>query len=327
MTDAIKDGWVSPTTKPSLPESDAIRNNRAGIGAMLAAMAAFSVSDTCVKLAASELPTGEIMVLRGIIATAMVLGFVVAKGQIHALGSLLRPVVAVRAGAEALIVALFVSAIARLALGNITAITQSSPLIMAAVAAIVLKEAVGWRRWTAILAGFVGVLLIVRPTLKGVDRASLMALMVAVLVAARDFMTAKIAGSVPSLVIALATTVTAVFVGAALSVAEPWLTPARTTLLLLTLGAVAVSLGNYFVILAFRTAEVSVVSPFRYAIVGFALASGFLVWGDRPDAVAGAGIALIVGSGYYTYHRERRRAEAVTAAPATARAMTAPRPD
>ena len=250
------------------------------------------------KLATASLPTSEIMVLRGIIATVMVLGLVILSGLIHALGSLLRPVVALRAAAEALIVTLFISAIAELALGNITAITQSSPLIMAAAAAIALKEPVGWRRWTAILTGFIGVLLIVRPTVEGVDQASMMALMVAVLVAARDLMTGRIGSSVPSLVITLATTVTAVFVGAALSVVEPWLTPSRTTLLLLVLSAVAVSLGNYCIILAFRTAEVSIVSPFRYAIVAFALASGFFVWDDRPDALAWAGIALIVGSGF-----------------------------
>jgi drug/metabolite transporter (DMT)-like permease len=199
---------VTSMGRASLPIGDATRNNRAGIAAMLVAMAAFSVSDTCVKLAAASLPTSEIMVLRGVIATAAVSGLVILNGHGHALGSLLRPLVALRAAAEALIITLFISAIAQLALGNITAISQSSPLIMAAVAAIVLKEPVGWRRWTAILTGFIGVLLIVRPTVGGVDQASMMALMVAVLVAARDLLTGKIAGSVPSLVITLATTVT-----------------------------------------------------------------------------------------------------------------------
>jgi drug/metabolite transporter (DMT)-like permease len=303
----MKDRVVAPKAKQSLPATDTARSNRAGIVAMLRAMAAFSVSDTCVKLATVQLPTSEIMVLRGVIATALVSALIIFNGQIRALEGLLRPVVALRAGAEALIVTLFISAVAQLALGNITAISQSSPLIMAAIAAIVLKESVGGRCWSAILAGFIGVLLIVRPTLTGVDQASLMGLTVALLVAARDLMTRKIASTVPSLVIAFATTVTAVLVGAAWSILQPWLPPSPATLALLTIGAIAVSLGNYWVILAFRTADVSIVSPFRYAIVAFALASGFLVFGDRPDPLAWSGITLIIGSGFYTYHRERLR--------------------
>jgi drug/metabolite transporter (DMT)-like permease len=286
---------------------DPAADNRSGIAAMVAAMAAFCVSDICVKLVAASLPAGEIMVLRGIVATATVLSWVILSGQTHTLSRLLKPIVVWRAAAEALIVALFTFAIAELALGNITAIAQAAPLIMASFAAIVLKEPVGWRRWTAIIAGFLGVLLIVRPTMDGVDRASVMALMVAVLVAARDLMTRRIASTVPSIVIALATTVIAVFVGGALSLVQPWIDPSRATLILLVVGAFAVSLGNYWVILAFRTAEVSVVSPFRYTIVAFALVSAYLIWDDRPDALAWAGIALIVGSGFYTIYREHVR--------------------
>jgi hypothetical protein len=90
----MKDGVVAPKAKQPLPATDTARSNRAGIVAMLRAMAAFSVSDTCVKLATVQLPTSEIMVLRGVIATALVSALIIFNGQIRAPEGLLRPVVA-----------------------------------------------------------------------------------------------------------------------------------------------------------------------------------------------------------------------------------------
>ncbi len=275
---------------------------------MVAATAGFSVSDACVKLSTETLPTSEIMVVRGLMACALVIAMVLALRQATALPQILRPLVLLRAGAEAIIITLFIAAITKLSLGNITAITQTSPLMTAAVAALLFNLPVGWRRWLAIGIGFAGVALIVRPSLEGIDAYSAMALGVAAFVTARDFMTRRIGRSVPAMVVALATTVAGVAVGIILAMFEPWRMPTLRELTTLALGALMVSIGNYFVVQAFRDADIAIVSPFRYTIVAFALVLGFVVWHDVPDLFAMLGIGLIVAAGFYLIHREMKMA-------------------
>jgi drug/metabolite transporter (DMT)-like permease len=284
--------------------ADPAGKNRRGITAMVAATASFSLSDACVKLTAETVPASQIMVIRGLMACALVMTMIVVLRQTTALPQMLRPLVLWRAGAEAIIITLFIAAIAKLSLGTITAISQTSPLMTAAVALIWLHQPVGWRRWLAIGTGFAGVALIVRPSLEGIDRQSAMALGVAAFVTARDFMTRSIGRSVPAMVIALATTLAGVAVGTITATLQPWREPSSFELGLLALGAIMVSLGNFFVVQAFREADIAVVSPFRYTIVAFALLLGFLVWHDVPDLLAIAGIGLIVASGYYLIRQE-----------------------
>jgi drug/metabolite transporter (DMT)-like permease len=283
---------------------DPAGKNRRGIAAMVVATASFSVSDACVKLATETLPTSEIMVVRGLMACALVIAMVLLLRQATALPQMLGPLVLLRAGAEAIIITLFIAAIAKMSLGTITAISQTSPLMTAAVAVLWLGQEVGWRRWLAIGAGFAGVALIVRPSLEGIDRQSAMALGVAAFVTARDFMTRSIGRRVPAMVVAFATTLAGLAVGSLLATLEPWRIPAPFDLALLALGAVMVSFGNYFVVQAFREANIAVVSPFRYTIVAFALLLGFLVWHEVPDLLAIAGIGLIVAAGYYLIRLE-----------------------
>lgn len=275
---------------------------------MVAATAGFSVSDACVKLSTETLPTSEIMVVRGLMACALVITMVLGLRQATALPQILRPLVLLRAGAEAVIITLFIAAITKLSLANITAITQTAPLMTAAAAAVLFNLPVGWRRWLAIGVGFAGVALIVRPSLEGVDTYSAMALGVAAFVTARDFMTRRIGRSVPAMVVALATTLAGVAVGTLLATFEPWRVPSLWELMMLALGAVMVSFGNYFVVQAFRDADIAIVSPFRYTIVAFALLLGFVVWHDVPDLLAMLGIGLIVAAGFYLIHQEMRTA-------------------
>jgi drug/metabolite transporter (DMT)-like permease len=288
--------------------TDQAARNRQGIAAMVAATAGFSVSDACVKLSTETLPTSEIMVVRGLMACALVITMVLGLRQATALPQILRPLVLLRAGAEAVIITLFIAAITKLSLANITAITQTAPLMTAAAAAVLFNLPVGWRRWLAIGVGFAGVALIVRPSLEGVDTYSAMALGVAAFVTARDFMTRRIGRSVPAMVVALATTLAGVAVGTLLATFEPWRVPSLWELMMLALGAVMVSFGNYFVVQAFRDADIAIVSPFRYTIVAFALLLGFVVWHDVPDLLAMLGIGLIVAAGFYLIHQEMRTA-------------------
>ena len=280
---------------------------------MLAAMALFVSNDALLKLASATYPTGQVMAYRGIFATLFALALVFGMRENMHLRRLLSPLVALRAALEAATAFLFITALAFLPLANITAILQTTPIIMTVLAVALGIERVGWRRWAAIVVGFAGVLLIVRPGAQGFDVYALVALASALLVALRDLVTRRIRAEIPSSVVTLSTVIGVALAGVVVNLAsgEP-LRPFLTPQVLPLLGAaLLVTLGNLTVIMAFRLAEVSVVSPFRYSNVVLSILLGFLIFGELPDLFACAGIALIAGSGIYAIHREqvRQRAE------------------
>lgn len=278
--------------------------NRLGILAMCAAMAFFVGNDTLLKLATASLPPGQIMALRGLFASLLAGGLIVAMGHARHLSGLRQPVVLARAGIEASVAFLYISALGSLPLANIVAILQATPLMMTLIAVAFGLETVGWRRWSAISVGFCGVLLIVKPDPATFNAAALVALVSALLVAVRDLVTRRIAGEVPSTVVTLSTTAAVALAGAAIGFSEAWQPLGSRELALLAAAAALVTAGNLCIIVAFRRAEASVVSPFRYTIVVMAIGLGYLVFGELPDGLSVAGIALVVGSGVYALHRE-----------------------
>ena len=284
--------------------------NRRGILAMLAAMTCFIANDTLLKLASTQLGAGEIMAVRGAFASALALGLVAASQAHGQLLTLFSPRVMLRAAVEASVAFLFISSLAHLPLANITAILQAAPLIMTLMVVALGIERVGWRRWAAIGVGFLGVLLIVKPDPAAFNLYAGLALLSAVLVAVRDLVTRSIGAEVPSIVVTLSTTVAVGLVGAALATVEGWRPVDAPRLLLLGAAAGFVTLGNLAIILAFRRADVAVVSPFRYVVILLSIVLGWAVFGELPDAASWLGIALIGGSGIYTIHRERVRRRA-----------------
>lgn len=296
-------------------------DNRRGIVAMLLAMAFFVVNDSLLKLAAATAPVGQIMALRGLFATAIALAIVAAAGELRGLARLVSPAVLGRAGLEAVVAFLFISSLPRLPLAILTAIVQSTPLIMTLAMVVLGLERVGWRRWSAIIVGFVGVLVIVRPGAEGFDIFALVAVAVALLVAARDLATRFVPSDVPSSVVALASTASVGLAGLLAGLGEDWPALAMRELSYIGGAAVLVTLGNLANIVAFRGTDVSVVSPFRYSVILWAILLGLVIFGELPEPSAFLGIALIVASGVYTIHREhvrRREAARVEAAEAAA---------
>lgn len=295
------------------------KDNRRGIVAMLLAMAFFVVNDSLLKLAATTAPPGQIMAVRGVFATAMALAIVAAAGELRGIRTLASPFVALRACLEAAVAFLFISTLPHLPLAVISAIVQSTPLIMTLAMVVLGLERVGWRRWSAIIVGFVGVLLVVRPGADGIDIHALVALGVALLVTARDLSTRFIPSDAPSTVAALASTAAVGLAGLVAGLGETWPPLPARELSYIGGAAILVTLGNLAGIIAFRGTDVSVVSPFRYSVILWAILLGFAVFGELPEPSAFAGIALIVASGVYTIHREHaRRREAARAADAQA---------
>ena len=208
----------------------------------------------------------------------------------------------------------FLAAIVHLPLANTAAIFQALPLAVTLGAALMFGEPVGWRRWLAITAGFIGVLIIVRPGLEGFNQFSLFALVSVIFCAVRDLATRRIPAQIPSLFITLVTTVTVTIAGAAIIVPlGGWTPPSGRALGLLAFAAVLLLIGYQCVIMALRSGDISAVAPFRYSALLWAMLLGYLVFGDVPDAMMVTGASIIVLSGLYAFYRERKRHRPVAA--------------
>ncbi len=290
-------------TPLDLPRQDALKG---GIY-MAIAMAGFVSNDTLMKLLSSELPVGTLIFWRGIFASLILFSTLSFNGALSHLPMAASPKVVLRSLTDGIATILFITALVHMPIANLTSISHAAPLVVTALAAIFLKEHVGWRRSTAILVGFLGVLLITRPSSGGFDRYALMGVGVVAGVALRDILTRRIPSSVPAPVVAFANSTLVVVAAVVLAQMEGGLQmPRGHQLLYLAAAGVFLSLGYLFMVHTLRYADVSASAPIRFTGVLWALLSGILVFGEIPNRLALAGIVLIVASGIYTLHREAK---------------------
>ncbi|MBV9115111.1 MAG: DMT family transporter [Hyphomicrobiales bacterium] len=314
MVDPLADPLAQPSAEPFADPAV----NRRGILATLTAVVLWTCNDTCGKLATEVFPTGEMMAIRGVFAIAIAIGLVLATGhgRIFWQGAhlFLRPMILLRALLDSVVVLTFLKALAHMQLADVTAISQATPIIMTLLAAAFGLERIGWRRFLAILVGFSGVILVVKPSANGLTAYATLAIVSAALVAVRDLLTRYIDPAIPSPVIALMTAIAGAFTGVMLGMTEEWKPAFVGASAYLILAGILVTLGNLSIVIAYRKAEVGVIAPFRYFSIVTALLLGYLVFSSLPDAVSIMGILLIIASGVYTMHRERvRRREAAEA--------------
>lgn len=280
-------------------------DNLRGIAAILASASGFVVNDAIVKLVTEELPTGEIIVVRGIMATLLIGVVAWWRGAMRPVRVLLQTPIMVRIFAASLASLFIVAALRYIPLATSTAILQVTPLAVTAGSALLLGAAVGWRRWTASLVGLAGVLLIIRPGAEGINAHVWIALAALFFTSVRDLTTRFIDPSVPSLYVAFASSVLIALGGLPLLLVETWVMPSPKALLLLALASAALFFAYYLGIVAMRIGEIAVVAPFRYSTILLALLLGYLLWGFVPDAISLGGIAIVIGSGLYLLRRER----------------------
>ncbi len=275
---------------------------------MAGAMTAFTVNDTFVKLLAETLPIGQIMTLRGLAVLPLLLLLLRAQAGRLALHACLEPRVLARAAAETVTSWLFLASIAALPLADAMVLFFSAPILLTVAAALFLKEPVGWRRWTAVLVGFLGVALAAAPA-GAWSPAVFLPLAAAATSVLRDLVTRRIPPTVPTAAVSIATTVLVALSGL-LSLPLGWPAPDAGAIGLLGLCALLLAAGYQGFVHAVRTAELSVVSPIRYVSVPIAMFTGWLFWSHLPDARMLAGALLIVGSGLFILWRARRVAAA-----------------
>lgn len=272
---------------------------------MLAAMACFVFSDVFAKLASEELPVGQVIALRGFFSVLFAAVPVLATGSLPVLTERFTQPWGVRVAAEMMAALGFISALAHMPIANVVSITQSIPLAMTIAGALLLGESVGWRRWVATIVGFVGVLLIVKPGTGDFSWWSLGALLCVAAVTVRDIATRRLDKEIPASLITLTTAIGVMIAGCGLGLFQGgWRVPTIATTAELAGAAAAVSAAYYFTITAVRKAALSVVAPFRYSIIPFAVIAGYVVWGALPDVLAMLGIMIIAVAGLYTFLRE-----------------------
>lgn len=311
-------GYAAPVSAPPLPAAPlqppppdraaALRVNRRGIQLMVGAMACFIANDSLVKLVSEALPAGQLIFLRGVMATLLVIAFARATGAELRLPVVARPAVALRAGIDGLATFLYLVALFNMPIANATAINMAAPLFIVALAGPLLGERVDARRWLAVGAGFGGVLLVIQPSAEGFDLWALVCLVATLLHALRDFATRRIPAGVSSIAITLATASLVTVLAALLSAVQGWQPPGARELGLLAAAAVFLAVGYHLVIRSTREGEFSVIAPFRYTGLLLALLVGWVVWGDLPNLLGWGGIVLLMLAGLYLIHCERRRA-------------------
>jgi len=287
-------------------------NNLRGITLMLLSMALFAVEDMFLKWAASGLPVGMVIFVAGAFGAPVFALLARIEGQRVLLPAALQKAVLLRNAGEMVATFAYINALAVVDLSTVSAVLQATPLAVTLGAALFLREKVGWRRWSAIAVGFAGVLLVIRPGMEGFRPESLWVLVSVLGLALRDLAARAIPSEVTTAQVSCWGLLSVALLGAVMMVPGGVVVPDAGQVGVL-LGALVFGTAGYWaVVAATRTGEVSVVAPFRYARLVFAMAIGVFIFGERPDALMFAGAALVIGSGLYAFARERARKRALS---------------
>lgn len=273
---------------------------------MIAAMVAFAIADTLVKLATSSISPAQVMFYLNAGALAIFsLMAIIQKDRLMDLRAF-SPVLLVRYLSEVAGMVGMVMALANVPISVVGAVTQASPLLAAVGAVLFLNEYVGWRRWCSISVGFVGVLLIVQPGPTGFDLAVLWAILALVALSIRDLTTRLIPKDMSSTSLATYTMAAATpFSIAWLAYNGESLFPVQTNWYVVVPMVMLGAMAYLLLIASIRIAEVSLVLPFRYSRIIFLLILGVLVFDENPSALMLSGAALIIVSGIYMMWREQ----------------------
>jgi len=291
----------------------ASQSNLRGVGAMLVSAGAFVANDSCMKAALAAYPPLEVLVLRGLAACLWCVPLVLVMGHGRSLGLLANPWILGRSLCELFAILCFVYGLTQVPIADLTTIVQITPLIVLSASALIWGDHIGLRRWLLIGLGIVGALLVAQPGAASASPYAILGFVAAFGAAARDIFTRKVPAEAPALIVALSTIFT-VMAGAAAGTLtfEDWAGPDLATAGLMLAAGFFLMCGHLFVFLAFRRAEPRVVAPFAYSLIIWSTLSGVLVFDEVPNALAIAGMALIVATGLGVILNERRQRAGVT---------------
>jgi drug/metabolite transporter (DMT)-like permease len=276
-----------------------------GIGCMVLGGLLLTLNDATIKWLTGGLPVGQIMFSRGLVAILIIVAVVAVRRRPAALKVTRPGAQAARAAAMVCSTFLFVSGLRWLPLADAVALSFIGPVLLTAMAPFFLGENVGWRRWSAVLIGFAGMLVMLRPGTDGIQWAALLPVGAAFAGTVRDILTRRLAGSDGSLATLFYSTLGVALAGLA-TAPLGWNAPAPIDFALLALTGCLLCSAHFLQIEAFRLAEAAVLAPFKYTSLLWAAIVGFAVWQHVPDAVTLSGGALVVASGLYIFRREQK---------------------
>lgn len=281
---------------------------------MTIAMAAFTTNDALIKSITHDLNIAQIIFLRGL-ATAAILAFMAwSYGILCEWRLMFSRSVILRSGFEIGATITYITALSHIDLSIAATILLSLPLAVTFGAWAFFKEPVGWRRWMAIIVGFIGVIIILKPSPEAFVPASLLAVVTVFFTAGRDLTTRRIHVGIPTLLVSLFAGLTNTVFGAVLMLPMGgWLPVSTHSALIIVVAACFIIAGYLSIIGAMRTGDISFIAPFRYTSLIFSLSLGYYLFQERPDGYMTLGASLIVASGLYAFYREKQRTREVAA--------------
>jgi drug/metabolite transporter (DMT)-like permease len=269
-----------------------------GIAAMLAATAAFVANDTCMKLAMSEAPPMQVLTMRGLAASLICMPLLLAFGLGRHLLKALNPWVLLRCTGEVFAIYCFIFGLQHMAIGDITAISQTTPLIVLLAGALFWGDRLGLGRLFLVGLGIAGAIIVAQPGSSTASPYAVLGFGTALGAAVRDIFSRKVDRAIPALIVTFATLVTVMLAGACgMALSETPVPPTGSAVALVTAAGTLLIGGHFFIFLAYRLAPPRVVAPFNYASTMWAVLSGFFVFDVVPNALAFSGMALILAAG------------------------------
>jgi drug/metabolite transporter (DMT)-like permease len=283
-------------------------DNTRGILAMSAAVVVFILNDALIKLAAESMPSVQAIGVRGLFATLWCAFALLVTGSWRQLHWATHPRVVFRGLLEAGSAIFYLIALFNIPFAIANAVNLSTPVILTVLAVLVLGEKVRWRRWSAVIVGFLGVLLVIQPHPGDLNAWTWLALLGTVIGCFRDILVRFLPVGIPTLVVSFVSALVVAVVSCSWALVEGWQPMSGRAVAFMLSSSLLLAMGYQFVVVALRSGgEFSVIGSLRYASILWALAIGYVLWGEVPNALALGGIAVIVASGLYILHRERVR--------------------
>jgi drug/metabolite transporter (DMT)-like permease len=298
----------------SLPElaGSGTHNTFAAVGWMLAGTFLFSANDALGKWLLADYSVGELLLVRSVAGLILLAPFIWQTG-IGGFRSAPRPRLQIaRVILSTLEVALFFLAVSQLPLADTKAFYLAGPIYVTALSVLLLGESVGWRRWIAVFVGFAGVVLALRPSSAGFTPPVLIALTGSVTFAFLMIVTRTLRETTDTVLVT--GQIAGTFVFGALTAPFGWVTPSPRDFVLLALFGVLAILALACVNRSLKLAPASVVAPYQYTLIVWAIVLGYFVFGDEPDLATLVGAAIIIAAGLFILWREQVRGRRVAAA-------------
>ncbi|MDA8779433.1 DMT family transporter [Amylibacter sp.] len=282
-------------------------NNFKGILLMLIAMAGFTMEDLFMKKLSVNLSTGQILITLGFGSSLVFALMAKSKGYKFTAKIFWSKGMIIRQFAEGIAAVAFITSLTLIPLSTVAAVFQATPLVITMGAALFLGEAVGWRRWLAIIVGLIGVLIIIRPGLNSFDPNVGYVLIAVLFVTVRDLITRKLPMNVPSTIVSFQAFASLIIAGGiVIFLSDQKIVSLDENQIYFVLGGIIFGvIGYYCIVASTRIGEAGVVTPFRYSRLLFAIIIGFLFFNERPDFYTLLGASIVIMTGIYTVLRER----------------------